>query len=156
MSSSRFIMNAKGWCLHVSLHDIFTPLDMYLHALLETFFFVSQIHLQLNRKDHIYSLFHKTLTLSIALSTLSFLASGLLAISSYPHDRLSSLSLSLFSSTMIRVIATTRNKQQQRFCEFIKPLLDRIFDLHLKVSDFEELKIIGRGAFGQVALVKVR
>ena len=57
---------------------------------------------------------------------------------------------------VIRVIATTRNKQQQRFCEFIKPFLDRIFDLHLKVTDFEQLKIIGRGAFGQVALVKVR
>lgn len=54
-----------------------------------------------------------------------------------------------------RVIATTRNKQQQRFCEFIKPFLDLIFDLHLKVVDFEQLKIIGRGAFGQVALVKV-
>ena len=54
-----------------------------------------------------------------------------------------------------RVIATTRNKQQQRFCEFIKPFLDLLFDLHLKVSDFEQLKIIGRGAFGQVALVKV-
>lgn len=54
-----------------------------------------------------------------------------------------------------RVIATTRNKQQQRFCEFIKPFLDLLFELHLKVSDFEQLKIIGRGAFGQVALVKV-
>lgn len=43
-----------------------------------------------------------------------------------------------------RVIATTRNKQQQRFCEFIKPFLDLIFDLHLKVVDFEQLKIIGR------------
>ena len=55
-----------------------------------------------------------------------------------------------------RVIATTRNKQQQRFCEFIKPYLDRVLDLHLKVSDFEQLKIIGRGAFGQVALVKAK
>lgn len=55
-----------------------------------------------------------------------------------------------------RVIATTRNKQQQRFCEFIKPFLDRVFDLHLKVTDFEQLKIIGRGAFGQVALVKAK
>lgn len=60
------------------------------------------------------------------------------------------------SSLSDRVIATSRNKQQQRFCEFIKPFLDLIFDLHLKVIDFEQLKIIGRGAFGQVALVKVR
>ncbi|RWS19012.1 hypothetical protein B4U80_14515, partial [Leptotrombidium deliense] len=55
-----------------------------------------------------------------------------------------------------RVIATTRNKQQQRFCEFIKPFLDRIQELQLKASDFEQLKIIGRGAFGQVALVKAK
>lgn len=64
-------------------------------------------------------------------------------------------SLMVFFLLLIRVIATTRNKQQQRFCEFIKPFLDLLFELHLKVSDFEQLKIIGRGAFGQVALVKV-
>ena len=50
---------------------------------------------------------------------------------------------------------TTRNKQQQKFCELVKPLVDRINGLQLKASDFEQLKVIGRGAFGQVALVKV-
>ena len=52
-------------------------------------------------------------------------------------------------------MATTRNKQQQKFCESIRPFLDRLLDLQLKASDFETLKIIGRGAFGRVALVKV-
>lgn len=54
-----------------------------------------------------------------------------------------------------RNATATRNKQQQKFCEFIKPLIDRIIELQLKASDFEQLKVIGRGAFGQVALVKV-
>jgi serine/threonine-protein kinase MRCK len=51
---------------------------------------------------------------------------------------------------------TTRNKQQQKFCEFVKPLIERINELQLKSSDFEQLKVIGRGAFGQVALVKAK
>ncbi len=55
----------------------------------------------------------------------------------------------------IRNGTNTRNKQQQKFSEFIKPLIDRIYQLQLKASDFEQLKVIGRGAFGQVALVKV-
>ena len=37
----------------------------------------------------------------------------------------------------------------------MRPLYDRFQKLQLKPSDFEQLKIIGRGAFGQVALVKV-
>ena len=53
------------------------------------------------------------------------------------------------------MIATTRNKQQQKFCESIRPFLDRLLELQLKATDFEPLKIIGKGAFGQVALVKV-
>jgi hypothetical protein len=56
---------------------------------------------------------------------------------------------------MNRNANTTRNKQQQKFCEFVKPLIERINELQLKSSDFEQLKVIGRGAFGQVALVKV-
>ncbi|XP_054154350.1 serine/threonine-protein kinase Genghis Khan-like [Oppia nitens] len=51
---------------------------------------------------------------------------------------------------------TTRNKQQQKFCEFVKPLIDKINELQLKTNDFEQLKVIGRGAFGQVALVKAK
>jgi hypothetical protein len=56
---------------------------------------------------------------------------------------------------MNRNANTTRNKQQQKFCEFVKPLIERINELQLKSNDFEQLKVIGRGAFGQVALVKV-
>lgn len=54
-----------------------------------------------------------------------------------------------------RAASTTRNKQQQKFCDFVKPLIERINKLQLKADDFEQLKIIGRGAFGQVGLVKV-
>ncbi|XP_015791530.1 serine/threonine-protein kinase Genghis Khan [Tetranychus urticae] len=53
-----------------------------------------------------------------------------------------------------RLVATTRSKEQQKFCESIKPFLDRLKELQLKASDFETIKIIGRGAFGKVALVR--
>ena len=72
-----------------------------------------------------------------------------------PKVRVCLLKLTLIFNSNCRVIATTRNKPQQKFCEFIKPYLDQLQDLHITSSDFEQLKIIGRGAFGQVALVKV-
>lgn len=53
-----------------------------------------------------------------------------------------------------RLIATTRSKEQQKFCEAIKPFLDRLRELQLKACDFKSIKVIGRGAFGKVALVK--
>lgn len=53
-----------------------------------------------------------------------------------------------------RLIATTRSKEQQKYCEAIKPFLDRLQELQLKASDFDTIKIIGKGAFGKVALVK--
>lgn len=55
-----------------------------------------------------------------------------------------------------RLIATTRSKEQQRFCEAIKPFLDRLQELQLKASDFDTLNLIGKGAFGKVALVKFK
>ena len=61
----------------------------------------------------------------------------------------------MYLKLIARNANTTRNKQQQKFCEFVKPLIERISELQLKANDFEQLKVIGRGAFGQVALVKV-
>jgi len=55
-----------------------------------------------------------------------------------------------------RLIVTSRNKQQQKFNDFIKPYFNKLQQLQLKASDFESLKIIGRGAFGKVELVKAK
>jgi hypothetical protein len=48
-----------------------------------------------------------------------------------------------------------KNKRHARFVDFIRPFVQRLQQLQLKCADFEQLKVIGRGAFGQVALVKV-
>lgn len=53
-------------------------------------------------------------------------------------------------------MTATRNKQHQKFCEFIKPYLDQLLELQISASDFEQLKVIGRGAFGSVSLVRSR
>lgn len=47
-------------------------------------------------------------------------------------------------------------KTMTNFIEFVKPVVQRIKDLRLTKEDFELLKVIGRGAFGEVAVVKER
>ncbi|XP_055924337.1 serine/threonine-protein kinase MRCK alpha-like isoform X2 [Argiope bruennichi] len=47
-----------------------------------------------------------------------------------------------------------REKTVSSFIEYAKPVVERIKKLRLNRDDFEVLKVIGRGAFGDVAVVK--
>ncbi|UXI17092.1 general transcription factor IIH subunit 5 [Sarcoptes scabiei] len=47
-----------------------------------------------------------------------------------------------------------KNSSAIKFCNRVKPLVDYINRLKLKSNDFDQLKVIGKGAFGQVSLVK--
>lgn len=48
----------------------------------------------------------------------------------------------------------TRNKNQQKFLELIDPLVKQINQLRLQEKDFDLIKVIGFGNFGQVSVVK--
>lgn len=48
----------------------------------------------------------------------------------------------------------TRNKNQQKFLELIDPLVQQINQLRLQPKDFDLIKVIGFGNFGQVSVVK--
>lgn len=50
----------------------------------------------------------------------------------------------------------TRSKNQQRFMELIEPLVQQINQLRLQSKDFDLIKVIGFGNFGQVSVVKSR
>ncbi|XP_078673567.1 serine/threonine-protein kinase MRCK alpha-like isoform X6 [Branchiostoma floridae x Branchiostoma belcheri] len=49
-----------------------------------------------------------------------------------------------------------REKSVSEFVEWAKPVAARVKQLRLHRSDFETLKVIGRGAFGEVAVVRSR
>jgi len=50
----------------------------------------------------------------------------------------------------------TRNKNQQKFLELIEPFVTQINSLRLQAKDFDLIKVIGFGNFGQVSVVKSR
>lgn len=50
--------------------------------------------------------------------------------------------------------ALTRNKNQQKFLELIDPFVKRINQLRLQSKDFDLIKVIGFGNFGQVSVVR--
>lgn len=49
-----------------------------------------------------------------------------------------------------------REKTVSQFLEFVRPVVQRVKTLRLCRDDFEVLKVIGRGAFGEVCVVKMR
>uniref|UniRef100_A0A3Q2Z650 non-specific serine/threonine protein kinase n=1 Tax=Hippocampus comes TaxID=109280 RepID=A0A3Q2Z650_HIPCM len=49
-----------------------------------------------------------------------------------------------------------REKHVTDFLDWVKPFTSTIKDLRLRRDDFEMLKVIGRGAFGEVAVVKMK
>ncbi|KAM4522872.1 serine/threonine-protein kinase MRCK beta isoform 3-T3 [Odontesthes bonariensis] len=49
-----------------------------------------------------------------------------------------------------------REKHVSDFLEWVKPFTTTVKDMRLHRDDFEMLKVIGRGAFGEVAVVKLR
>merc|ERR1719225_2108158 len=49
-----------------------------------------------------------------------------------------------------------KEKTVSDFIELVKPVATRVKDLRLCKDDFEILKVIGRGAFGEVCVVKMR
>lgn len=48
-----------------------------------------------------------------------------------------------------------REKTVSDFIEFVKPIVQLIKQLRLTRDDFEVLKVIGRGAFGEVCVVRM-
>ncbi|XP_058877933.1 serine/threonine-protein kinase MRCK alpha-like, partial [Acipenser ruthenus] len=52
--------------------------------------------------------------------------------------------------------ALRRDKKVAEFVEWAKPFVSKVQQLRLKRDDFEILKVIGRGAFGEVAVVKMK
>ncbi|XP_076156502.1 serine/threonine-protein kinase MRCK alpha isoform X1 [Alosa pseudoharengus] len=49
-----------------------------------------------------------------------------------------------------------REKNISEFLEWVKPFTSKVKQMRLHKEDFEILKVIGRGAFGEVAVVKVK
>ncbi|KAM7396076.1 hypothetical protein PAMA_007377 [Pampus argenteus] len=49
-----------------------------------------------------------------------------------------------------------REKHVQDFLDWVKPFTTAVRDMRLHRDDFEMLKVIGRGAFGEVAVVKMK
>ncbi|XP_052058877.1 serine/threonine-protein kinase MRCK alpha-like isoform X2 [Mytilus californianus] len=49
-----------------------------------------------------------------------------------------------------------REKNISEFVEFAKPIVSRIKEFRLHRDDFETVRIIGRGSFGEVAVVKLK
>uniref|UniRef100_A0A3B4Z8A4 non-specific serine/threonine protein kinase n=1 Tax=Stegastes partitus TaxID=144197 RepID=A0A3B4Z8A4_9TELE len=49
-----------------------------------------------------------------------------------------------------------REKHISEFLEWVKPFTTTVKDMRLHRDDFEMLKVIGRGAFGEVAVVKMK
>ena len=49
-----------------------------------------------------------------------------------------------------------REKTVAEFVSYAQPIVKNIKNLRLQRDDFETLKIIGRGAFGEVAVVKLK
>ncbi|XP_041661237.1 serine/threonine-protein kinase MRCK beta isoform X2 [Cheilinus undulatus] len=49
-----------------------------------------------------------------------------------------------------------RDKHVHDFLEWVKPFTSTVKDMRLHRDDFEMLKVIGRGAFGEVAVVKMK
>ncbi|XP_054616913.1 serine/threonine-protein kinase MRCK beta isoform X2 [Dunckerocampus dactyliophorus] len=49
-----------------------------------------------------------------------------------------------------------REKHVSDFLEWVKPFTSAVKDMRLHRDDFEMLKVIGRGAFGEVAVVKMK
>merc|ERR1740128_1510269 len=49
-----------------------------------------------------------------------------------------------------------REKTVSDFLEYVKPVTNRVKSLRLSKEDFEILKVIGRGAFGEVCVVKMK
>ncbi|XP_023339173.1 serine/threonine-protein kinase MRCK alpha [Eurytemora carolleeae] len=49
-----------------------------------------------------------------------------------------------------------REKTVSDFLEYVKPVTNHVKGLRLSKEDFEILKVIGRGAFGEVCVVKMK
>ena len=49
-----------------------------------------------------------------------------------------------------------RDKTISNFVDYSKPVVERLKELRLNKNDFEILKVIGRGAFGEVAFVRMK
>ncbi|XP_052270982.1 serine/threonine-protein kinase MRCK alpha-like isoform X3 [Dreissena polymorpha] len=52
--------------------------------------------------------------------------------------------------------ALRREKRISEFVDIIKPVVSKVKNLRLSRDDFETVRIIGRGAFGEVAVVKMK
>uniref|UniRef100_UPI0037E78A70 serine/threonine-protein kinase MRCK beta isoform X5 n=1 Tax=Semicossyphus pulcher TaxID=241346 RepID=UPI0037E78A70 len=66
------------------------------------------------------------------------------------------LDLLLCFCTELSQTPLRRDKHVHDFLEWVKPFTSTLKDMRLHRDDFEMLKVIGRGAFGEVAVVKMK
>ncbi|KAM9339437.1 serine/threonine-protein kinase MRCK beta isoform 2-T2 [Symphorus nematophorus] len=66
------------------------------------------------------------------------------------------LDLLLCFYTEVSQTPLRRDKHVQDFLTWVKPFTTTVKDMRLHRDDFEMLKVIGRGAFGEVAVVKMK
>ncbi|XP_075584835.1 serine/threonine-protein kinase gek isoform X1 [Dermatophagoides farinae] len=94
--------------------------------------------------------------LSKLFATTTSLTSTIIDNKSYNYEFLIDLLIAVYTDIQRNVKSTRdKNSSAQKFSNLVKPLVDYINQLQLSVNDFEQIKIIGKGAFGQVSLVKV-
>lgn len=53
-------------------------------------------------------------------------------------------------------VMSTRSKNQQKFLELIEPFINKVNQMCLQPKDFDLIKVIGFGNFGQVSVVKAK
>ncbi|KAH9516850.1 Acyl-coenzyme A thioesterase 13 [Dermatophagoides farinae] len=93
--------------------------------------------------------------LSKLFATTTSLTSTIIDNKSYNYEFLIDLLIAVYTDIQRNVKSTRdKNSSAQKFSNLVKPLVDYINQLQLSVNDFEQIKIIGKGAFGQVSLVK--
>uniref|UniRef100_A0A8C5N8P7 non-specific serine/threonine protein kinase n=1 Tax=Gouania willdenowi TaxID=441366 RepID=A0A8C5N8P7_GOUWI len=66
------------------------------------------------------------------------------------------LDLLLWVSTEVSRGPLRRERHVSGFLEWVKPFTNTLKEMRLRRDDFEILKVIGRGAFGEVAVVKMK
>ena len=59
-------------------------------------------------------------------------------------------------STELENSSLKREKHVTEFLEWARPFLQRVLELRIRRSDFELIRVIGRGAFGEVSVVKMK
>ena len=79
---------------------------------------------------------------------------ALMSCSSFSIETLLDALLALYDECAHSSLA--RDKQVASFVEYARPVVERVRALRLTRADFDIVKVIGRGAFGEVAFVRMK